>query len=383
MSSSARASAGVPSLGFEWTESGVRSLSGDLSLSWWLPGHGEPTQDPATGEVRCGTVVFFGHRTEGGETHFRRVLRRCGRFSCPVCSLEPGGWGHREARAITDRVRAGCAIARRRPIHVVVSPPPGSDFSSVRAYERLRRAVERVAKLSGFRGGCAIFHDRRLGSARWNGTRLGCRKGPHFHLIGDGWIYPPSCRACDAERREADAIAQGEWADPRWFDSVPHKWIPAVIVNGVQTYGRVFRHDPGCGWVVKNLGVRKSVRATALYILSHAAQGILPTPEVSGVAAPRVVVWFGSMSYRTLKIEPPGAPPAVCAVCKAEIPRAEWFELVWEGTGPPPPEDSGTCHLDEWRVVTPGHLNEEDLFGGTETRADRARRELGPRREEP
>lgn len=194
---------------------------------------------------------------------------------------------------------------------MVVSPPPStwSQVGTQEGFRALRRAAEAEAKACGLRGGAFIFHPLRIPS-RWN-ERDRCAEGPHFHVLGDGWMRPSSS-----------------------------------------------------GWVVRNLGVRKSVRGTAAYLLSHAGQpvrkapraarsldGILPKREVSGERAPiHGVVWAGSMSYAALSGLPDRSRAIRCPVCEAEVPFGEWRRAEWLGEGPPP-EGSGTCEVGAWRVV--------------------------------
>ena len=102
------------------------------------------------------------------------------------------------------------------------------------------------------------------------------------------------------------------------------------------------------GWVVKNLGVRKSVRGTAFYLLSHAAKGILPTPDQRG---PEVVTWAGSMAYNRLRIEDPAPRPIRCAVCGQEISKSDWFQLQWIGSDPPPEAEAGACDRGCWELA--------------------------------
>lgn len=228
------------------------------------------------------------------------------------------------------------------PIHVVLSPPLDlwGKIGTVGGYEWLKHRAYAVAKSRGIRGGCVIFHHTRLRSSRWeynhgrfSEEELDCQSpGPHFHVIGLGWV---------------SHISEG------------------------------YRRD---GWVVKNLGARKSVYLTALYQLSHASRGTpvsgypavhrptgapLPTPR-----GPEVVTWFGELSYgkRWLKEDASG-DGTPCLVCDEEgavrIPASEWYHATptfvphWEGSGPPEPSDEsaesdevhGECRPGEWRIT--------------------------------
>lgn len=310
----------------------------DWSVGWAFPGHGEASES-------CGKVIYLGHKAGDGSSHWRASKRRCGRFACPVCALEPGGWAHREAGAVVHRIRGGLSVVRRLAVHWVISPPPKSDFSSTSAYRRLRSRAYAIALEQGFRGGCAVFHAKRTGAARFNhGRSLGCRVGPHFHLIGDGWHTAP-------EPRPAPCDHHGEGKECFPCEKARLAWEKA---------------NPGAseGWVVKNLGIRRSISGTAFYLLTHAAQatfgkdavllaerlateGILPTPDLR---PPEVVTWFGSMAYNRLKVPPPEPSEIVCPVCEAEIPFRDWFSLSWIGQGPPPEGGNGVCRNEEWSV---------------------------------
>ena len=66
------------------------------------------------------------------------------------------------------------------------------------------------------------------------------------------------------------------------------------------------------GWITKNLGERESVRATALYQLSHAY-----IPEKG-----HCVVWFGLMSYNSKTFKPKPVPKqekTACSECGEEF----------------------------------------------------------------
>jgi hypothetical protein len=80
------------------------------------------------------------------------------------------------------------------------------------------------------------------------------------------------------------------------------------------------------GWIIKNLGVRDSVGATALYQLSHA--GVHEKYDT--------ITWFGSMSRNKMKTIPEVNEKPTCPLCGAEL-----VKLIWVGSGPMPFQDEG------------------------------------------
>ncbi len=301
-------------------------------VRWSLPGHGEPGPT-------CGHQTYLVHSAMNGESHYRPARRTCGRATCPTCALAPGGWASREADAITARVRAGRPASARLPIHVVISPAEefwdaferfrrkrrsdgrvviDSDFG----YPKLRAEAYRMARAHGLLGGACIPHHVRMPTDRWKTKKDGspshfrdhCVEGPHFHAIGYGWM--------------SESHPQTE------------------------------------RWTVWNLGVRRSVRATAFYCLTHAAissedlDGTSPMPDLSHPRGPfETVTWFGSLSYRVRLTVPEDPHAAKCPVCGEEVPLNDWEVASWVGQGPPPTAP-GVCRPNEWIV------ERLDLTGG-------------------
>lgn len=201
------------------------------------------------------------------------VKHNCARAECPVCYRT---WILKATEAIVERIEAGRPYASAKAIHVTVSPPrPSSlEFATKKTYLKLRRKAQTIAKRAGFYGGCCIFHPYRENKA----TKL-WRRSPHFHLLGYGWI------------------------------------------KGVATL-----HER-TGWIVKNHRIRKSVGGTAYYQLSHAGVKV----------GHHVVTWFGSLSWKALRLPRSRPTPETCPTCGAPL-----KPLIWLGIGDNPLSDPET-----------------------------------------
>ncbi len=193
-------------------------------------------------------------------------------------------------------------------VHAAVSPPRElwglADERTGRGFERLRSRAYAAAKRAGIEGGGWVFHRTRR-DCRGDREDPGEVDGPHFHVLGFGWVEQPP------ERRRR-------------------------------------------GWVVKNLGVRRgraSVLGTARYVLDHshrreatASGGILPEGKSGGETL--TVTWTGRL-VPAAKIAPEGP---YCPLCERCYHKSEWLELEWAGQGPPPTEPCA-MRPGEWRAV--------------------------------
>ena len=204
---------------------------------WVLPGSGEAYADCGSWRKR-GCLEVDLHKQNGLEEDFANKVfievyrRSCMRAECPTCYES---WASRDAHRIEDRLKV---VGRKMGLVIHLTLSPSEKIVSMLPYEKLRAKAYSIAKKSGFRGGSCIFHPfRESESGLWVFS-------PHFHMIGYGWI---------------------EWTAEDYELS---------------------------GWVVKNLGVRESVYATAFYQLSHC--GISSKFDS--------VTWFGALAYNKLKI---------------------------------------------------------------------------------
>jgi hypothetical protein len=297
------------------------------STGWFLPGHGSAYSS-------CGKFKTVGCNNVSehpeGKVFGRYYKASCMRKSCPECfegwsageaersliRLTVYMWGenhvstvYKNAKKHTMGMRSEffhtelvCGLedwlkkAKLKPIHVVLSPDPKTDFSK-KMFEKLRCKAYKVAKKSGLFGGIMVFHPYRLHCKKcdvaipdYNKKCSKCQgedfqwvKSPHFHVVGFGWIKP------------------------------------------------VFKET---GWVVRNLGVRRSVFWTLQYLLSHAGVFVDPEPGFKPKTF-HTSTWFGKLSYNKLKSLDLQAPKPSCPYCGAVLMPMEFTE----GLDRPPPFD--------------------------------------------
>lgn len=274
---------------------------------WALPGHGKPCDLPLEKDRPWRYKIC-------PVSHYVPYREACLDYGCPKCWRS---WLKREAARAVDKVEAESKARGLRgarwpvPVHVVLAPSLEL-WDSVRrvrgrragahTYDRLRSLAYAVARQAGMDGGVVVFHHVRLKDEDDPETT----EGPHFHVVGFGRIRP-------------NAFAQ-------------------------------------TGWVVKNLGVRRTrarLVATLEYVLSHASRalpeaqpdeaGILPySNSANGTEA---VTWFG----REVRAADVPSEGRYCPVCERTYPLREWMDGEWIGQGPPP-DKPGTIDPSEWRT---------------------------------
>ena len=235
--------------------------------------YGVPLEDVplvGSGESKLGCGSFFtvgclnvdGHKgmnldgvNMDGKGYFERHVRSCHDPLCPVCW---GSWASRETKKAKKRLDVFSLKGRSLlPIHVTVSVPRDDYDKSLLV---LRLKCYKALKSVHFLGGMVIFHPRRKDlKGEWYFS-------PHFHALGYGWIT-----------------------------DVRKNYIAS-------------------GWIVKNIGVRKTVEGTIWYQLSHAG-----VPEKR-----HVVTWIGALSYNKLKISPDPEEKHVCPVCGDPLRHVFW-----------------------------------------------------------
>lgn len=273
-----------------------------IAGKWTLVGHGRVTNE------RCGTfsayygclrvelhgVLKFGKggiESHKGKGFVHRGLHTCHGVHCPVCYKS--GFAVREAKNVERRLlkakeRFGARSGASAVEHLVVSPPK-SDYGL--SFEALRGKVVKILVARRVVGGVLIFHGFR------NEGRVNWYWSPHFHFLGfirGGY----QCRGCSKLCYESRCDG---------FE--------------VRTR-REFKKD---GYIVKvavdeegNAGVRKTIFGSAWYQLNHAAVPV-------GSVRFHVATWFGTCSYRKLKVFREDVEKAHCPWCGHDLVKVRYF----------------------------------------------------------
>jgi hypothetical protein len=218
-----------------------------------------------------------GMNLDGIDMENKVVLRRrrisCHRPICPECWKD---WANREAEKAVQRLNAYVLFDSNhhslKPIHVIISVPY-SDLEL--SLKQMRRKAYNALKRVHCLGGMAIFHPKRQNKAgNWYFS-------PHFHILGYGWITD-------------------------------------VRANYIYS-----------GYIVKNVGIRKTVHGTIFYQLSHC--GISKDEHT--------VTWFGKLGYAKLRVKYVIEEKEACPLCKGAF-----HEVIWIG--------AGDCNLPDLEGIT-------------------------------
>ena len=288
-----------------------------IVLTWSLPGNGEWGPN-------CGQLYTFAHND-----HYTSDEHWCGRYDCPNCYEK--SWLPGEARAIVDRLVYGkkyWQLGFQKVIHVVVSPPGSVEkltaINSPGEYSKLRKKAEKLLKKAGMSGGVMIYHGYRMPN-----DSHPLSESPHWHVLGYGWL---------------------EKTDKIYSDT---------------------------GWVIKNLGVRKSVYETARYQLSHATLGIISDPPAEGILPKRqgmilTTVWFGILSYNKMKMEvKKGERLIYCHYCDDSFPETDFHRIEADRAELSMRKSGKLVDLKWWELYRPPESESLDCaFGRTYSSSD-------------
>ena len=235
--------------------------------------------------------------------YVRLVGATCFRAECPICYQK---WASRGAGQIEEKFKrlsrnnAEASVSGLgRPIHVVISVPESEAHLMHDDFKKLRSHMYAIAKRVGVKGGCAIFHPYANDKMH--------EETPEKILIDK------STGKFDLESLRNYYAKMGKninfWYVRPHFHLICYGWIDKEAVKEI--------HEE-TGYIVKNLGIRDSVRNTAHYQLSHCG-------VKKGV---QTVTWFGALSNRNYhKLNPaPKFKPrrARCPECEAELQPVLW-----------------------------------------------------------
>jgi hypothetical protein len=263
-----------------------------------LVGHGRVTNDKCgkfrgfwgcLGERGSHDVVTLDGKNHKGKVYVKKVFHSCDKPTCPVCFKR--GWAVREAGNIESRIK-GAEKRFGKAEHIVVSVPQ-KDYGL--SYEALQAKAIKVMAARNILGGCKIFHAFRYHSANETYVSEPARWfwSPHFHVLGfvDGGYS--RCRHCKKST------------------------LDCVACDGFE--GRTRRCYEKDGYIVKVLGKRKSIFGTAWYQLNHAS-------VKRGVKRFHVATWFGTCSYRKLKLKKGDRIPRnKCPICGMDLVRLRYM----------------------------------------------------------
>jgi hypothetical protein len=247
----------------------------DDELQWYLPGWGKAKDD-------CGDFLKaigcpgHGNPTVTGSKHTRKViLKHCHNPECPICYVP---WTIREGMAAAERMKAAEILYRRAgkdlqdARHFAFSPPQDAAIKMMKTkkgYKQLKKYTIKLIKKVGIIGGAVVFHAYRLN--KYKQLYL----SPHFHAVVYGYV----------------------------LDTID--------------FNQAFP-----GWIIKNMGTRKSIAGTLMYVLDHCGLGY-----ENGVRMGHALTWFGALSYNKIAKDSiiKEEKAIQCSACPEELKE---YELV-------------------------------------------------------
>lgn len=250
------------------------------------------------------------------------ITNTCMRPACPICYIK---WTAREALAIEEKFRRIPKLSDNRtgnpedrthlgkPIHVVISPSENDGalmdqhtleakngaFHIINGYNTLKQKMVKHAKIIGLKAGCAIFHpfaNDELNEDIAQKVEIDPHSGEFDHKSLQNYFQTLNLKG------------------KVWYIRPHFHLIGYGNVNGSQVAKQYYK----TGWITKNLGVRTSIRETALYQLSHAGT----------LQGQHTVIWFGAMSNRTyhkLNPEPKRDIAQTCRYCQKPLIYVKWI----------------------------------------------------------
>ena len=222
---------------------------------WHLPGQREKRDF-------CGDWSFLGclnhEKHLNGQIFLKPFQKSCFRADCEKCCFK---WLGREASKSFKRMKKYEKQSKKIAKHIIISVPL---WDSYKPKKEISKKVYKILKEVKGDSGLVIFHPFRL--AKHDIIERGIKKNdwfysPHYHVIGFGWVDG--------------------------------------VVEAFSKYG----------YVIKNLGKRKSLFGTIYYQLSHC--GIKKHNHA--------LTYFGECSYSKLKLDKDESEIEKCPYCKEKL----------------------------------------------------------------
>jgi hypothetical protein len=233
-----------------------------------IPGVGAITND------QCGSVRGA-HRCSNPECgHVELKHYQCHNYECPVCYPSAA---HQAGLRIEDRLQGVTSELRRygvntgRPVHVILSPPPG-EFRPTDDMPTIRKnQVYRYCQDIGMIGGVVVFHPYRIIPE----LKAELRQYNEKDNPDTFWRLV-----------HQDILNLGSWSDYVY-------WSPHFHVIGYFPKIKEKSNDfqVRTGWIYKNLKATDSICRTVSYLLTHHAY----RPGATGYT------YFGHYSYNRAK----------------------------------------------------------------------------------
>jgi len=235
----------------------TQPLAGDTLQSCKTSSNGIFYNIPGTGSItndQCGSVRGA-HKCEDplcGHVELRHY--QCHNYECPTCYRSAA---HQAGLRIEDRLTGVSSELRRYgvrtgyPVHVILSPPPGSVLSTSDIPRLKRETVYRYCKDIGMIGGVAVFHPYRIVPE----LKKALREYNKNNDPGKFW-----------DLVHKDILQLGSWKD--YVVWSPHFHILGYFPS-IKEKSNDF--EKRTGWMYKNLKKTDSICKSVSYLLTHHA----------------------------------------------------------------------------------------------------------------
>jgi hypothetical protein len=242
--------------------------SNDGYIDWTLPGHDiSLAKEKGCGKFELDSGASLVTACSENKEHYIKAKRgHCWMLGCPNCfndtALRNGARMEKKLVSYADILdRKGFVKPKLK--HWVISPPQvkaSIQVMTVKGFTSLWKEVIELLKFYGMSGGLGVFHPYRLQKkpdyefGRDPVDNYYWKIGPHFHVIGYGYIDTDSFRKDYGYTVEEFNDEEKEVDDQRWLLKLIHSGEDIRSVR--QTIGYLLTHA-GLGHAEETFVVRK------------------------------------------------------------------------------------------------------------------------------